>query len=170
MRKTPQAITHGFATRAHPFFERSDWPVQTGADDTDAERAKSVGPLRRGREGEAYLRCRSWRQPNTVEVLDLKSGKRVATIPGQSKPQGIFYSADFNKLFVANGTDATCKIFRADDFKLMDSVRVGTDARSRGLRPSHDAGNGRINVYDGKTYALRKSNELGEESDTDNVR
>src|SRR5579863_6125749 len=33
-----------------------------------------------------------------------------------------------------------------------------------------NAGNGRVNVYDGKTYALRKSIELGEESDTDNLR
>src|SRR5215469_1465505 len=33
-----------------------------------------------------------------------------------------------------------------------------------------NAGSGKVNVYDGKTYALRKSIELGEESDTDNVR
>jgi DNA-binding beta-propeller fold protein YncE len=33
-----------------------------------------------------------------------------------------------------------------------------------------NAGNGKVNVYDGKTYALRKSIELGAESDTDNVR
>ncbi len=33
-----------------------------------------------------------------------------------------------------------------------------------------NAGSGRINVYDGKTYAPRKSIELGEGSDTDNVR
>ena len=33
-----------------------------------------------------------------------------------------------------------------------------------------NAGNGKVNVYDGKTYALRKSIALGEESDTDNVR
>src|SRR5262245_51016672 len=42
---------------------------------------------------------------NTVEVIDLKAGKRVFSIPGQSKPQGLFYSPDFKKLFVANGTD-----------------------------------------------------------------
>src|SRR5690349_6479987 len=51
---------------------------------------------------------------NTVEVVDLKSNQRIASIPGQSKPQGIFYSADFKKLFVANGTDGTCKIFAGD--------------------------------------------------------
>src|SRR5437879_1064975 len=33
-----------------------------------------------------------------------------------------------------------------------------------------NAGNGTVNVYDGKTYALRKSIALGEESDTDNLR
>src|SRR5713101_5501544 len=33
-----------------------------------------------------------------------------------------------------------------------------------------NAGNGHVNVYDGKTYALRKSIALGEESDTDNLR
>ena len=33
-----------------------------------------------------------------------------------------------------------------------------------------NAGSGMVNVYDGKTYALRKSIALGEESDTDNVR
>jgi DNA-binding beta-propeller fold protein YncE len=33
-----------------------------------------------------------------------------------------------------------------------------------------NAGNGKVNVYDGKTYTLRKSIELGEEADTDNLR
>src|SRR5437588_11508598 len=33
-----------------------------------------------------------------------------------------------------------------------------------------NAGNGMVNVYDGKTYALRKSIALGEECDTDNLR
>ncbi len=33
-----------------------------------------------------------------------------------------------------------------------------------------NAGSGKVNVYDGKTYALRKSIDLGEESDTDNLR
>jgi DNA-binding beta-propeller fold protein YncE len=33
-----------------------------------------------------------------------------------------------------------------------------------------NAGNGTVKVYDGRTYALRKSIPLGEESDTDNLR
>lgn len=65
---------------------------------------------------------------NTVEVIDLKSGKWISSIPGQSKPQGLFYSADFKKLFVANGNDGTCKIFTGDTFKLIDSIPIGPDA------------------------------------------
>jgi hypothetical protein len=73
---------------------------------------------------------------NTVEVIDLKSGKWIASIPGQSKPQGLFYSPDFKKLFVANGTDGTCKIFDGDAFKLMDSLPIGTDADHVGYDPA----------------------------------
>src|SRR5438128_5235755 len=64
---------------------------------------------------------------NTVEVIALKMGKRVFSIPGQSKPQGVFYSPDFKKLFVANGDDGTCKIFAGDTFKLIVNLPIGTD-------------------------------------------
>src|SRR6202171_2779040 len=73
---------------------------------------------------------------NTVEVIDLMSGKWVSSIPGQSKPQGLFYSPNFKKLFVANGTDGTCKIFTGDTFKLIDSLPLGTDADHVGYDPA----------------------------------
>src|SRR6266404_3250611 len=73
---------------------------------------------------------------NTVEVIDLRSGKWVSSIPGQSKPQGLFYSPNFKKLFVANGTDGTCKIFAGDTFKLIDNLPIGTDADHVGYDPA----------------------------------
>src|SRR6267154_2418135 len=73
---------------------------------------------------------------NTVEVIDLRSGKWVSSIPGQSKPQGLFYSPNFKKLFVANGTDGTCKIFAGDTFKLIDNLPSGTDADHVGYDPA----------------------------------
>ena len=73
---------------------------------------------------------------NTLEVIDLKAGKRIFTIPAQSKPQGVFYSPDFNKVFVANGTDGTCKIYTGDTFKLIDSVPLGEDADHVGYDPA----------------------------------
>ena len=73
---------------------------------------------------------------NTVEVIDLKQGKRVTSIPGQSKPQGVFYSPNFKKLFVANGGDGTCKIFAGDTWKLTDNLPIGTDADHVGYDPA----------------------------------
>jgi len=73
---------------------------------------------------------------NTVEVVDLKSGMWISSISGQSKPQGLFYSPDFKKLFVANGTDGTCKIFAGDTFRLIDSIPIGTDADHVGYDPA----------------------------------
>lgn len=72
---------------------------------------------------------------NTVEVIDLKAGKRIFSIPGQNRPQGTFYSADFNKLFVTNGTDGTCKIFQGESFKLLDNLTLGPDANQVGYDP-----------------------------------
>ena len=65
MRKRHLSLLNlGLLLGPYPCFKRSDWPVQTGADDTDAERARWTGPVRRrGREGAAHLRCRPWRQP-----------------------------------------------------------------------------------------------------------
>jgi hypothetical protein len=73
---------------------------------------------------------------NTLEVIDLKAGKRVFSIPGQSKPQGVFYSPDFNRLFVDNGDDRTCKVYAGDTFKLIASLPLGEDADHVGYDPA----------------------------------
>jgi len=96
---------------------------------------------------------------NTVEVIDLNTNKRIASIPGQSKPQGVFYSSNFKKLFVANGTDGTCKIFDANTLKLIDSLAVGADADHVGYDPTTkylyvgvgDAKSGALAVIDTRT-------------------
>ncbi|MGA7796370.1 MAG: YncE family protein [Candidatus Acidiferrales bacterium] len=96
---------------------------------------------------------------NTVEVIDLKSGKWISSIPGQSKPQGIFYSSNFKKLFVANGTDGTCKIFAGDTFKLIESLPIGPDADHVGYDPATkylyvgfgDAKSGGLAIIDTRT-------------------
>jgi DNA-binding beta-propeller fold protein YncE len=73
---------------------------------------------------------------NTVEVIDLKAGRRAFSIRGQSMPQGVFYSADFKKLFVANGKDGSAKIFRGDDLRLIASLSLGTNADHVGYDPT----------------------------------
>src|SRR5579862_2532110 len=39
---------------------------------------------------------------NTVEIFDLKAGKRVKTITGLDAPQGLFFDPSTNRLFIAS--------------------------------------------------------------------
>jgi len=87
-------------------------------------------------EGERLFAAALGDNQNTVEVVDLKAGKRVFSIRGQSMPQGVFYSTDFKRLFVANGKDGTCKIFRGDNFELIDSLSLGTNPNHVGYDPA----------------------------------
>jgi len=43
---------------------------------------------------------------NTVEVVDTFAGKDIHSITGGANPQGLVYVGEFDRLFVANGTDA----------------------------------------------------------------
>ena len=79
-------------------------------------------------EGERLFAAALGNSQNTVEVIDLKAGKRIFSVGGQNMPQGVFYSADFKRLFVANGRDGTVKSFRGDSFELLDSLSIGTNA------------------------------------------
>ena len=90
-----------------------------------------------------------------------KAGLKIGgmgCIPGQSKPQGVFYSPDFKKL-VANGGDDSCKIFAGDTFQLVDNLPIGADADHVGYDPAtkylyvgfSDAKSGGLAVIDTRT-------------------
>jgi len=65
---------------------------------------------------------------NTLEVIDLKSGKQVRTISDLAEPQGVFYDASTNHLFVACGGDGVTKIFDGTTFQLLGTVKFPDDA------------------------------------------
>lgn len=65
---------------------------------------------------------------DTVEVVDLKAGKRAHTISGLKEPQGALYIANKNRLFVASGKDGTVKVFDGTSFQLLKTVEYGDDA------------------------------------------
>ena len=65
---------------------------------------------------------------NTVEVIDLRAGKRVHTITGLHEPQGVGFIPESNQLFVANGKGGACDIFDASSFKRVKSVKFSDDA------------------------------------------
>ena len=65
---------------------------------------------------------------NTVEVIDLKAGKRANAISGLKEPQGVLYVPGSGRLYVASSKDGTVKIFDATQLKLLKTVEYGNDA------------------------------------------
>src|SRR5437588_6865944 len=65
---------------------------------------------------------------NTVEIVDTFAGRDIHSIKGAADPQGVAYVSEFNKLFVANGTDGKLRIYDGDSFKLLNTVDIGEDA------------------------------------------
>ena len=65
---------------------------------------------------------------NTVEIVDLKAGKRTNTITGLKEPQGTLYVPDKNRLFVASAKDGTVKIFDGTSLQLLKTIEYGDDA------------------------------------------
>jgi DNA-binding beta-propeller fold protein YncE len=65
---------------------------------------------------------------NTVEVVDLRAGKRIRSITGLHEPQGVSFIPEFNKIFVANGKGGVCDVFDGESFKLIKSVKFSDDA------------------------------------------
>ena len=95
---------------------------------------------------------------NTVEVIDLKVGNVVQSLSGFAEPQGIVYVPEFDRLFIANGADGTCRILDGHSFKTIRSVNVGDDADN--VRYDEAAkkiyvgyGSGALAVIDAKTGA-----------------
>jgi DNA-binding beta-propeller fold protein YncE len=60
----------------------------------------------------------------TFEVVDLRAGKWVSSIPGFKKPQGALFVPELNKLFLASGDDGMLRVFRGDTLQLLDSMHL----------------------------------------------
>ena len=65
---------------------------------------------------------------HTLEVIDLKTGRQVLTIPDLNEPQGAFYDPSTTRLFVACGGDGAVKIFDGTTLQLLQTVTLDLDA------------------------------------------
>ena len=102
----------------------------------------------------------------SLEVVDLKAGKSLRSIPGFKKPQGIAFVPALNKLFVASGDDGKVRVFRADSLDLLDTIdlelgpnRVLYDSRKTVLYVGYggkDAGKdyGEVGIIDARRDKL----------------
>jgi hypothetical protein len=64
----------------------------------------------------------------TLEVVDLKSGRRIHTIADLAEPQGVFYDASTNRLFVACALDGATKILDGTTLLVLATVKFPDDA------------------------------------------
>ena len=65
---------------------------------------------------------------NTIEVLDLRAGRRVRSLTGFHEPQGVAFIPELNRIFVANAKDGACDIIDGSSFKLVKNVKFADDA------------------------------------------
>jgi DNA-binding beta-propeller fold protein YncE len=94
---------------------------------------------------------------DSVEVLEVQRGRRVHSIQaGFSKPQMVAYLPESNRIVVSNEGDGSCKIFDADTFKLIDTVKFSDDADQLRYDPVTKRvyvgyGDGAIGMFDATT-------------------
>jgi len=65
---------------------------------------------------------------NTVEVLDVKAGTHLRSLPGFHEPQGIAVAADAKLVAVANGEGKGVQLLSADDNRPGATVELGDDS------------------------------------------
>ena len=64
---------------------------------------------------------------NMLEVVDLRSGKRLEQVRGLQEPQGVAYVPATHRLIVSEGGGNSADIYDAGSLKLADRVELGPD-------------------------------------------
>jgi DNA-binding beta-propeller fold protein YncE len=93
----------------------------------------------------------------TLEVVDLKEGKSIRSIPGFKAPQGIAYLPSLNKVFVASNDDGMVRVFRGDTFELLDSIQLDLGPN----RVAYDPRTNLLYVGYGGRVAKKDKGEVG---------
>jgi hypothetical protein len=100
----------------------------------------------------------------TLDVVDLKAGKLLKQIPGQSGIQGVAYAADLDRVFVGLGSGGLCNIFEGENYKPLktikfpdsDNVRYDADRKQVFVAHAENA----LGVVDAKTFAVKTDIKL----------
>jgi YVTN family beta-propeller protein len=64
---------------------------------------------------------------NTVEVIDVFTGRVIHSIKGLAQPQGPLYVPGVDKLYVANAEDATVRVYDGATYSLRKTIEFGKD-------------------------------------------
>lgn len=64
----------------------------------------------------------------SVEIVDVQKGQRTAEIKGLKEPQGTFFDAKANRLYVATGGDGKLRVYDGTTLALQQTAEFGDDA------------------------------------------
>jgi DNA-binding beta-propeller fold protein YncE len=101
----------------------------------------------------------------TLDVVDLKAGKLLKQVPGQTNIQGIAYAADLDRVFVGLGAGGLCNVFDGADYKLLKTIKFADDADNVRYDPARHLAfvahaEKALGVIDAKTFALKADIKL----------
>lgn len=65
---------------------------------------------------------------DTLEVIDVRAGKRIHSIAGLAEPQGVLYVPDARRLYAACARDGTVRVFDAGSYQPLKTIQYGDDA------------------------------------------
>jgi DNA-binding beta-propeller fold protein YncE len=65
---------------------------------------------------------------NTIEVVDLRSGRRTHSIVGMSEPQDVSYLPDWGRIIVSNGGDGSLRLLDSHTLNSVGSINFREDA------------------------------------------
>ena len=101
----------------------------------------------------------------TLDVVDLKAGKLLKQVPGQTGIQGVAYAADLDRVFVGLGSGGLCNVFDGADYKPLKTIKFFDDADN----VQYDAARHLVfvahaekalGVVDAKTFAVKADVKL----------
>ena len=108
---------------------------------------------------------------NTLDVLDLKEGKLLKQLTGQSGVQGLVYAPDVDRVFAALGTGGLLNVFDGENYKTLKTIKFKDDADN----VRYNAATGLVyvahaekslGVVDAKTYALKTDIKLPSDAES----
>jgi DNA-binding beta-propeller fold protein YncE len=96
----------------------------------------------------------------SLDVFDLKAGKLLRQVTGQTGIAGVSYAPDLDRVFVGLGTGQVCNVFAGENYAIQKTVKfpgdcdnVRYDAASNQVFVAHDEK--MLGVIDAKTYAMK---------------
>ncbi len=101
----------------------------------------------------------------TLDVVDLKAGKLLKQVRGQTGIQGVAYAADLDRVFVGLGSGGLCNAFDGKDYAPLKTIKFQDDADN--VRYDADRhlvfvahAEKALGVVDAKTYAVKADLKL----------